>query len=119
METKSRILAGIAFAFAIGTAFGTIAAKTVYVRAKFSVTGPTQCINTGVTCEDTGTVACQVQVVLKDGSTAIAGSTGPLYTFQDNPQCGIILFNTSPTILNSPLSGNNRPATLVAGNQPL
>jgi hypothetical protein len=97
MKTRNAILGAAAFTIAIGSAFATVLAPTtIFVKARLtSPTSPIVCQNTGVTCDDSGSIPCRVQV------NVVSGQNNTSKTYK-NSSCTTALTNTaSPAVVSS------------------
>jgi hypothetical protein len=115
MKTKYFSLAAFAFTFAIGGAFASVLAlEDVYVKAKFSTlpSAPIECINTHAQCDNTGSLACQINVPLSGGGFANVTTAGPQYPYRVS--CIVRLKNSQNIVIEAQLPQNERPVSVVA-----
>jgi hypothetical protein len=77
MKTKHVVLGLVAFVFAIGSAFtSSTLATTAFIKVRYSTqpVGTFTCVNTGLSCSDSGTTSCKVTVTDLGGAQALARS---------------------------------------------
>jgi hypothetical protein len=77
-----RLVSGVlAFAIAIGSAFGTMSMPhDAYVKLKFFGSTIDQCVNTGIQCGDFGTTACRIEVQTAVGLLIVNAKRDPACT---------------------------------------
>jgi len=98
----SCLLAGTA-AIASRQMSDVFAPQTVFVKAKLTAGGPTQCVSTEVTCNG-GMYACCVRLNVATGPNG-ACSTGTYKTYQSG--CTQIIFGDTQEWAISPVSVNS------------
>ncbi|MBT1688299.1 DUF6520 family protein [Dawidia soli] len=108
MKTKNLSLAAFALVLAVGSAFASfLAPENVYVRAKLKSdpNGLTQCVNTGVQCDDAGSNLCTVNVPVTGGTTQVQTDA----TFRPyRVTCQVQLHNTSAAPISSSITTIDR-----------
>lgn len=101
MNRKNVSLAAVAVVIAVGSAFASMfTAEDVWVRAKLRTdpSGSTECVNTNVQCDATGSSTCSVSVPVV-GGTQTASTSGTFKPYRAT--CVQVLSNTSSTSLSS------------------
>jgi hypothetical protein len=95
MKIKKLPLGLIAFVFAVGSAFASLTKKpTIWVKAKLVEAGSDVCIDTGVTCSNSGTVPCTVTLPVQMGNN----TTSATYK---NSYCTLRIFGNTTGTANS------------------
>jgi hypothetical protein len=95
MKTKNLILGLIVFVFAVGSAFASLLAPAnIWVKARLTSGGSITCVNTNVTCENSGAVRCTVTLPVQQGSNTTS-------TTYKNNGCTLAIFRPAPGTSNS------------------
>jgi hypothetical protein len=95
MKTKNLLLGLIAFVFAVGSAFASLLAPAnIWVKARLTSGGSITCVDTQVTCANSGAVRCTVTVPVQQGS----GVTSSTYR---NSGCTVAIFRPESGTSNS------------------
>jgi hypothetical protein len=95
MKCKQFLLAAFSFLLAVTAAVasrqtsGFFAPETVFVKAKLTASSPTTCVNTGVTCNSSGTQVCCVRLNVATGSD-VACTNGLYKSYRSG--CTQVLF---------------------------